>query len=366
MNRISIALLVSLTPLLAAPTCHYKGVSPVVYPGTPEQMASDIAGNERRMNQAHTNGVLGITNWRDLEPCEYCGDGNVSCTNPPALPAGTEALHKVTVGTKSWWCGYMLEPLRAGLTAWVDPTAARPERRGFMAQIGPIHFFSGPNALPPNHPASMLPRGVPRYAEGQLLSGVVVRDNYRNLLNRVMPVFQQHVASGGPPALVGLGNEVNAYLNTQDSSAWGDYSLFVHAAKEYMDSNWPSLSYEAVSATWFGACGPGDWVASNGTTCATERQRVYDLMSLVDAQAFTYYPLGKPSCNQATSCYTSSTLGNQVATDLFYMAYFSALQGKPVLIQEAGFPSTAGTSIQTTSSIRPSPNGRSTRTTFSA
>src|SRR4051794_38160669 len=109
--------LILLSPLLAAPTCHYKG-------GSPNPV--DLAGSESMMTQGNANGVLGLTAWADLEGCVPCA--NATCNQNPVPTVPNDQLnqpavgqHTVTVGTSGYRCGYYEKLLKDTLTAWVDP-----------------------------------------------------------------------------------------------------------------------------------------------------------------------------------------------------------------------------------------------------
>jgi len=114
---------------------------------------------------------------------------------------------------------------------------------------------------------------------------------------------------------INIGNEIDANLGT-DATQWAQWETFFSAARAQIESLWGS-AVEVSSIIQFGALND------------TNKRALYlSFLPNLDSAVLTYYPLNADFTVRATS---------EVATDFNLMA--STISGKPIILQECGFPS---------------------------
>jgi hypothetical protein len=130
---------------------------------------------------------------------------------------------------------------------------------------------------------------------------------FRALFDAIRPLLDSHVR------YLAIGNEVDIYLETHPEQ-WEPYQSFYREAAAYVRQQAPWLQI-GVAATFAGASGP----AAN---------HVAELNSVSDVWILTYYPLeGKFQAE------------NPNAPEADFPAMVDRAGGKPVVLQEVGYPS---------------------------
>jgi hypothetical protein len=153
-------------------------------------------------------------------------------------------------------------------------------------------------------------RSMPTDIEALAFNHADVKARYRALIDQVAPHLNSSVR------YVSLGNEVDTYLSTH-ASEWSAYKELIDDARTYLKSLKPNVLV-GVTTTFEGAS-------------STDIANVASLNQNMDIVIYTYYPL-----NFATmTARDPSTVGADTA------AMVSLAHGKPLVIQEWGYPSSA-------------------------
>jgi hypothetical protein len=333
--------LLGLAPLLTA--FHCKSIHPTfpTNPAPPGDFKAQQASVEPKLIEASANSVLAlgfVGNWDILEPCNACFGTNCSFTAyPTGWPDNVGGRHTETVGSQSWRCNFNFKNLDDYLVVHSDPSPSRPTRRHFMVQLAPVFHTS---------------KTTPPYLANVAFDNSTMKTKYRRFLDRALPILNNHVAGWGNPIVaVGLGNEINGYLNSQSNptNAWAAYSNFVQDAMAHITATWPASTplVKTVSTQYYGFCGLGDVLWSTGQ-CNNSAlvDEALNLMAATDVLTFTYYPY---PLNDST------TIASTVANDLYAMAAYANFYGMSAGIQEAGYPTTGTAGF---------PAPQSTQTTF--
>jgi hypothetical protein len=132
---------------------------------------------------------------------------------------------------------------------------------------------------------------------------------FHGLVDALKPVVNSHVS------YIAVGNEVDIFL-AQHPAEWDAYKKFLDDAIRYIHSKLPGVKV-GTATTFDGAVG-------------TQSDRVRRLISNCDVAIITYYPLGKDFKVRPP---------DSPLNDFPRMAAFAA--GKPIVLQEAGYPSSA-------------------------
>jgi hypothetical protein len=151
-------------------------------------------------------------------------------------------------------------------------------------------------------------RSMPADIDTLAFNHADVKARYRALIDQVAPYLNASVR------YVSLGNEVDTYLSTH-ASEWSAYKELIEDARTYLKSLKPDVLV-GVTTTFDGAS-------------STQVSDVASLNQNMDIIIYTYYPL-----NFATmTARDPSTVSADMA------AMVSLASGKPLVIQEWGYPS---------------------------
>lgn len=129
---------------------------------------------------------------------------------------------------------------------------------------------------------------------------------FHALIDHLVPVL------GGRTAYLSIGNEVASYLDT--ANEWVAYGAFYTDAVAYVHAKLPGARVGVTVA--FGVIAPGD------------SAKIVALNALSDVAMFTYYP--------SDGSYRPS---GPTATRAAFPAMLALARGKPVVLQELGYPS---------------------------
>jgi hypothetical protein len=151
-------------------------------------------------------------------------------------------------------------------------------------------------------------RSMPTDIDTLPFNDPAVKARYRALIDQVAPYLNSSVK------YVSLGNEVDTYLSTH-TSEWTAYKELIDDARTYLQTLKPGLLV-GVTTTFGGAS-------------STHVSDVASLNQNMDIVIYTYYPL-----NFATM---TARDPNTVSVDMAAMV--SLANGKPLVIQEWGYPS---------------------------
>ncbi|GAC1658267.1 MAG: hypothetical protein NVS4B3_25520 [Gemmatimonadaceae bacterium] len=132
-----------------------------------------------------------------------------------------------------------------------------------------------------------------------------MKGRFHTLVDSLAPLF-------GDVAYISVGNEVGVYLTT--ANAWPAYTAFYSDAVAYVHAKAPAMRVGATTI-YSSAAGP-------------ERAQSQALNAASDVIIFTYYPLGA----------SFHPTGPLAARDAF-PGMISLAAGKPVIVQELGYPS---------------------------
>jgi hypothetical protein len=326
-------LVVACVPAIAAPQCqsvHPSAATDPVYAGQQSVEPKLVEAN------ADSVLVLGISNWNEIEPCNTCSNPNCTGTSYPsgsscpltgscATLSSTAGQHIVTVGSNAYKCNYRFQTVDDFLKVHVDPNGTRTVRRHFMIQMAPIFH----NALT-----------VPPYAQGTFFdpataTGTSSADtylwNFKKLWDKMRPLLMKHVNTTLDPAiLIGLGNEVNYYINNLGawSDGWDRYQNFVTRVVTHINSTTTTTS-ETFSTQWYGGCGLGDWIQSV-SGCSAKAQKSLDVMRLTDQLTITYYPI--------FAVPAPSNMLTRIQTDFNWLTLWANQYSRPGIVQEVGHP----------------------------
>lgn len=316
--------LVGLVPLIGAPTCAHS-VMPTFASNPPPSGDFRAAQQsvEPRLVEAHANSVLvlGLSDWKNLEPCNACSGTNCSATT---YPAGwpVDSPHEVAdkAGTTKYRCNYNFKAVDDYLAVHSDPNGPRQTRRHFMIQVAPVFYTN---------------RTTPAYLNSYAFDESTMKAKFHALWDKLRVTLNSHVAgANNPTVLVGFGNEINAYIQSQSNptAVWTSYTNFVADAHAYVKSTDPSF-YTTVSTQCYDFCG----MCISSSSCTATQQTELALMAQTDVLSFTYYP---------PTNIDSSWLAWQIGIDLNALNGAGSDRSKPVLIQEAGYPTSGALATQ--------------------
>lgn len=136
-----------------------------------------------------------------------------------------------------------------------------------------------------------------------------MKTRFHALVDAIKPALNSRVK------YLSIGNEVDAYLSLHPAE-WDAYRAFFLDAQQYVHSVLPGIAV-GVTATFDGARGPN-------------ASRVAAMAAAADVWILTYYPLGAGFKPRAASTATA---------DIAQM--ISIVKGKPLVLQEVGYPSAA-------------------------
>jgi len=322
----------ALAPLTMAPQCHTVFPN---FPTTGTAFPSFKAAQqsvEPKLVEADADSVvaMGFSNWDTVEPCNACAGTNCSTTSyPVGFPLDTQTQHtRTSASGTSYRCNYNFQNLDDYMKVHVDANGARTTRRHIMIQLAPT-FYTDFTA--------------PKYLLGLAFDSDAFKTAFRQLWDQARPVIQLHRGSGADPlVLIGLGNEVNAYIRAAGGAAalWTQYTNFVADASAYIDATM-AYTYETVSIEFHSFqnsedCGPGD-VLVGWVNCRAASQKALALTQSTDVMTYTYYPPRN---------LTTTQLQARIRADFQAMSGWAAGPQKSVLIQEAGYPTSGGSSTQ--------------------
>jgi glycosyl hydrolase family 42 (putative beta-galactosidase) len=151
-------------------------------------------------------------------------------------------------------------------------------------------------------------RSMPADIDTLAFDDALVKARYRALIDQVVPYLNPSVK------YVSLGNEVDTYLAAH-SSEWAKYKALIEDARAYLKSQKPGILV-GVTTTFEGAS-------------STQTANVASLNQNMDIVIYTYYPMNF----QTVTARDPST----VAADMAAMV--SLAGGKPLVLQEWGYPS---------------------------
>ena len=143
------------------------------------------------------------------------------------------------------------------------------------------------------------------------LQGVAFDDprmiaRFHALLDQIFPILNSHVE------YLSIGNEVDVYLAAHPDQ-WPQYDAFYADAVAYVHAHAPGVRV-GVATTWSGASG-------------ASRTAVAELNSSSDVWIITYYPLGSDFVVEPPGAPLSD-----------FPAMVNLAGGKPVVLQEVGYP----------------------------
>ena len=141
---------------------------------------------------------------------------------------------------------------------------------------------------------------------------------FRALLDRLLPCLGRQVK------YVSIGNEVDPYL--EHSGQWKSYRAFLRTAISYLHSRAPWIRV--------GTC-----CTFSGATCGSVRG-VALLNEETDVYIATYYPFAEPFDPRYTLRSPTSPLAD-------FPRLIALANGKPVVLQEVGYPATSLISSET-------------------
>lgn len=150
---------------------------------------------------------------------------------------------------------------------------------------------------------------TPSDLKGELFNSSQMKERFKSLINALAPII------GSKVTYLAIGNEVDAYLSSHPDE-WDTYRVFYEDAAQYIRAKLPGVKV-GVTVTYDGATG------SNAA-------KILALNKKSDMWVFTYYPLGA----------NFNPLGPAAVTTAFPKMVDLA-GGKPVVIQETGYPSSS-------------------------
>lgn len=224
--------------------------------------------------------------------------------NPRSVPPPTEqdVLDAIDMAIDAGTTGAMLT------YTWseIEPT---PQRYNLGPLQESIKFFTarGLHIYLGIHVINTVKRETPSDLLTVPFDAPQMRTRFRALLDRIQPLVTTNVR------YLTIGNEVDVYLEAQPAE-WGPYQTFYEDGLAYAHQKMPGVLV-GVTATYGGASGPSQ----------TEMAR---LNTKSDVVSYTYYPLD--SDFQVHS-------PRAPLTDFPNMLTLAG--GKPVVLQEVGFPS---------------------------
>ncbi len=164
-------------------------------------------------------------------------------------------------------------------------------------------------------PADLISDSNPqKLADGLELDSPEVLERFKRVLAAVVPILKDH---GG--FYLAVGNEVDVYLGDHPGAV-SHFATFVQESATFIHSLDPEMA-AGVNMTW---------------EALNDFDSAQAFISLSDAVSLSYYPLDHQS---------KGLPPEEVFTHLDKMLQMS--QGKPILIQEAGYPSGASEDPQT-------------------
>ncbi len=266
---------------------------------------SEIASTQQGGEGVQGVTIMGLTNWDALELCFLENEFPPEIQTVEPLVIVQTQTHQV--GPFTLRCYYDFRPLAAQLDEFVAPATLGGEELNVLVQIAPI-FTAQVH--------------VPIYLTGKPFADSEVVDSFKLLWDRVSRVLAQPKYDGAQ-FVIGVGNEVNHYLNDPNQvghpltnpvpnsaaafQAFLDYGLFLASVIPHIEdtqatcpnSN-PSCTGETlvvvprvtgVTTTWFWGCGLGE---SGNPLCspdgADHTNLVRGLNGGVGSLIFTYYP----------------------------------------------------------------------------
>lgn len=152
-------------------------------------------------------------------------------------------------------------------------------------------------------------RKMPADISASNFNDAAVKARFRLLIDQIVPYLNSSVK------YISLGNEVDSYFATH-TSEWAAYKELIEDARSYIISLKPDIKV-GVTTTFEGA----------SSTYATE---VASLNANMDVIVMTYYPISAGFVARDPST---------VSTDMQTMVTLAA--GKPIIMQEWGYPSSA-------------------------
>jgi hypothetical protein len=151
-------------------------------------------------------------------------------------------------------------------------------------------------------------RSLPTDIETLAFNDSAVKTRYRALIDQAVPYLNASVK------YVSLGNEVDTYLSSNPSE-WTQYKELIEDARTYLKSSKPNILV-GVTTTFEGAS-------------STQTANITSLNENMDIIIYTYYPLNFSTMTARDP--------STVSTDMASMV--SLANGKPLVIQEWGYPS---------------------------
>jgi hypothetical protein len=152
-------------------------------------------------------------------------------------------------------------------------------------------------------------KSTPDDLRGTSFASPQMRQRFHALVDSLKPVLDRHVR------YLSIGNEVDAYLSAHPDQ-WDAYRAFYADAVAYVHAALPGIRV-GVTAIFDNARGPA-------------RKGVAALEQLSDVVIFTYYPLGDRFVPRPP---------DTAAADVDEMLRLAG--GRPLLLQEVGYPSSA-------------------------
>lgn len=140
-------------------------------------------------------------------------------------------------------------------------------------------------------------------------------ENFLTYLHSQLPTL---IASG-KLKWIHVGNEIDAYLGS-DATRWAEWQTFFDAAKTQIES----------ASLWGNNINVSSVVQYGAITNDTVRPLYLNFLTSADSATLTYYPLNADFTMKPISA---------VATDFDFLA--STITGKPIILQECGYPSDA-------------------------
>jgi hypothetical protein len=290
--------------------------------------AAVLADTKAKLQQPHDLGGTGptmtvalgaVSNWDAIELCAPGTDLPSWVSVGPRLIAkpGTETCPDV--GQCKCW--YDLTALGDQLDAYVKPRATGGEEMNLLLQLAPIFFTE---------------RKVPAYLKTVDFNDAAMLMNFRLLWDHVSRLLASPDYAGAQ-FVIGLGNEVNVYLNNPTGAggldpiplpvpayqAWEKFFTFFQGALAYVRTTqagylntcfWedpppqgcppsptglvPLVKVVGLTTAWLGGCGLGNSgdaacnnvdVTGQGPVDFTNFIRYFNAMA--DVSLFTYYPV---------------------------------------------------------------------------
>jgi hypothetical protein len=146
---------------------------------------------------------------------------------------------------------------------------------------------------------------TPADLRGVAFDDARMRARFHALVDALTPLF-------GDIAYISIGNEVGVYLTT--ANVWPAYTAFYNNAVAYIHSKAPAMRVGVTTIY--------------GSAAGSERAQTQALNATSDVVIFTHYPLGA----------NFHPTGPLAVRDAF-PGMIALAQGKPVIVQELGYPS---------------------------